>query len=349
MKQPKNKFKSFDQFGVEEKMGVPSGIVEIADKTGEYLMEILWDKGILDNQEFHKTYKCENPHPEFPVDAISLSVTHQLKPFMSKPISAEGSFDGTSLKIVDSKLLFEITVNTSISLMESVSTPPRELFSKVLEEIKGLFYHEFLHVYEEYKRTQKDKLNNMLRTKDFLYSSGASTINANNADNSEIPPEVSKFIFMIYASASFEVRARVSQVYPFIKDIANPHEREKVIKQTFQWQIAEALAKFNGEEYYKLLVKLGGSEDSVKRLVSNVSVVLLGLSKHQSAFLIKSVEGENVPSDDQERAVKRVESNLKNVTKETSRDPLQFFKHWQKKFNMEGNKALHKLGKLTTI
>jgi hypothetical protein len=348
MKEPKNsKFKSFSEFEIEEKMGVPSGIVKVADDVAEFVAKTIAGKGLLDNQRtYNKVFEVENPHPELPLKRINLKIEHQLLPMMNQPVVVEGNFVGDSM-VEDSEhfITVDMGVQSKLNLMFTVFETPNIVYRDFLTELQGLFYHELLHVYEDYHRTRKDKFNDMLHTRDFI---SASVSNMIRGSNPQIHPLINNFLFCVYASASFEVRARVSQVYPFIKDVTDYKDREKIIKDSFQWNIAVQLASFDAKEYVENLLKLmKGDESKLKGLTRNLEDAIKEGSMEYSKMLTSQIDS-TVSSEISSKVQDRIKGNAKSFEK-IDKDPLKFFTEWQKKFNREGEKAKRKLSKLVSI
>jgi len=347
MKEPKNRFRTYDEFDVEERMGVPAGIIQLSEDSAKFVMKAIAEKNVLEDTDlFKRNYRVENSHPEFPVELISLTISNQLVP-MNKEIVVEGSFNSSSLVIhEDGKIRFDIAVHLKIDLMFSISTKPEIILKRVLQEIESLFYHEFLHAYEDYKRSERSNFDRMYLSKDFLY---ALTSNLLSAQNPELSNELRKFLFLVYASASFEVRARIAQVYPFIKDITNQKDREKIIKSTDAWELAKDLKDFDASAFYETLLREAGDKNIILKVTKSLENAIKNVTVQKTGHFMQSIDASEISKEEVSRAKLKVEKNFSDIMKISGDDPEKFFSLWQKKFNSEGEKSIRKLSKMVSI
>ena len=340
--------KTLESF-LNEKMGVPSGIMDLANQCGEQIARKVIENDIFESGKFSVIYRFKEVHPEFPVVAVHIAAQQELKYFMHEDFRAEGSFDPEKTK-KGSNIELYIKANISVGSISPLEyMKNRKKFNDALiKEVQTLFFHEILHAYETYKRTQKNELNEMFTIKDFFTSDVATQLQRTLP---HLPSSVKKFFFLLYTSAAFEGRARTSQVYPLIKDIPNAHDREKVIVNTNEWMIANALTSFSGEEFYNTLKTITGDDhEQIQNFVNSLRNQIWDRGMHVIDSINTKLEKIGIESPNEKTAYieKQIHSGMHQIASLSS-SPRIFFKQWEKKFHFEGKKCKRKLSKLATI
>jgi hypothetical protein len=348
---------------LNESAGVPLSLVDLADNAGEYVFKTLKEKGLFDTiREFQKIFPGNRNIQEFPVERIDLRISQREANNLKKAYVAEGSYSPSSMKINDDGTVqFSFNINTSYN-EEFLDNNESEIMKLCLEEIQGLFYHELLHAYEDFKIRQKDSLKELMHDKQFIFSSVASAmVHKMTSRNAEIiksgtgadifDEHLISFIFYIYSSASFENRARITQTYAFIKNVNDPKDRETIVKNTQAWTLATQLEKFNGEKFYEYLVKRYG-EDPVKEVIYKITDKVndalgeISSERMETAF---SVINPRAQMDAVKKTLQSVNEHEEYYAKLSKKNPHAFIMYWSRKFNREGISAKRKLAKLTTL
>ena len=348
---------------LNESAGVPLSLVDLADNIGEYVFKTLKEKGLFDPiREFQKIFPGNKNIQEFPVERIDLRISQREMFALKKAYLAEGSYSPSSMQINDDGTVqFSFSINTSYN-DEFLDNNEAEIMKLCLEEIQSLFYHELLHAYEDFKIRQKDNLKELVHNKQFVFSSVASgMVQKMTAKNDEIKNSGSgadifdehliTFIYFIYASASFENRARITQTYAFVKNVTNPKDRETIVKNTQAWTLAEQLEKFNGQKFYEYLSSRYGEQpvkEVIYKITDKVNDALgeLNSERMEKAF---SMINPRAQMDAVRKTLNSVNEHEEYYTKLSKKNPHAFIMYWSRKFNREGKNAKRKLAKLTTL
>ena len=336
--------KSFDEYGLEEKMGVPAGIVKLADECGKFVSNSIIDNGIIDDQKFQKIFDVNESHGEFPVKRIDFRISHRVMKLSRNVVKIQGSYDSSTLTHGEN-VSFVIKVDSIIDGIYAVDYPT-EMHKKFVKELTSLMYHEFLHAYEDFTRGEKNKFDKLIDSRDFLSSSIASAILDKNPN---LHPVVNKLVWLIYATAGFESRARISQMYAFIKDVADPRDRETIIKNSRMWETATELSEFNAVAYHKDLLDLVNDDKSkVDEVIKSISNILSSNTIKLSELLISKIDNDkDVPVEQIKQIKNRIDDNVQHFSKKFT--VTQFLNYWERKFHSEGNKAKKKLSKMVVI
>lgn len=348
---------------LNESAGVPLSLIDLADSAGEYVFKMLREKGLFEpTNQFQKIFPGNKNILEFPVERIDLRISQSEVTSLKKAFISEGSYSPDSMKInEDGTVQFSFSIHASYN-DKFLDNNKAEIMKLCLEEIQGVFYHELLHAYEDFKIRQRDNLKELVNDKHFIFSSVASAIvQTMIAKNNEIVKSGSKagvvdahlidFIYYIYASASFENRARITQTYAFIKNITDAKDRETVVKNTHAWTLATQLEKFNGQKFYEYLSSRYG-EDTLKQTVYKITDKFndalgdLSSERIEKAF---SVINPGAQMEAVKKTLKAVNEHEDYYTKLSKKNPHAFIMYWSRKFNREGQSAKRKLAKLTTL
>lgn len=315
-----------------EHAGVPMLINSYVDEIGDYFKKT----------NFESTGHIFNftPKPDFPLKQVLLNFVFKVDSDADEN-EFEGSVDLLSLK-KDEKGNMSVSISVDI-------TSPTERYNKneITIGIKSVLEHELTHVYEDFKRKRKTPVGLAGSNDNFSAISAMNILKNNN-----LPPELSNFLFLMYAAASFEVSARVAQVYPFVKGVADPNKREAIIKKTMPWNIAERLAAFNFETFDKNF----SSQVSMQSIIHNIPTKQIFLNYFKSMEdILKNMSNEfslivfeklNVPEEDKVQVEKVLSSVSSHAGKILNKTPMAFFKYWERVFNKAGQKSKAKLLKI---
>lgn len=360
-----NKLKRYKDFGhVDEKMGVPSAIMPMADKVADILLDKLMAevRGVEDLGNNFETELVisgdEIGQATFPIDSIKFYAELIPHPGVMG-FDSTGAFDNGSFKMIDGKARFEISLKVILNMLSffmNLKNP--RMYRMMKEKIHSTLSHELTHAYESYKRlTSKNKAPKLSDTKQFIYDFVSNILRS----NSNLPDDIAQLLFLIYGSASYEVNARIPQMWSEIRDIKDPHDRLEFMKETHVWRLADNLANFNADELYEKMIKNVVSDDGPVSREEAVATLdrLFGQIEQQfiagNEIHIKDVMG-SILSDlgiypgnkDNERLIQTLKAHDKEYKKVSKMSALKFLKFWEKRFNKIGREFKHKLGKLTT-
>jgi hypothetical protein len=361
-----NRIKRYKDFGqVDEKMGVPSAIMPMADKVTEVLLDKLLAQ-VRGIEDLGNTFETEVEiagneigHATFPVDKMKFYARLVPHPGVLN-FDSTGAFDNESFKVKDGKASFDILVNIVVNMLTfflQLDNP--KLYKIMRDKMHSTISHELTHAYESYKRqTSKKKAPKLSDTKQFIYDMVSNLI----MNKGPLPEDISNLLFLIYCSASYEVNARIPQMWSEIRNIKDPHDRLDAIKESSIWTMANKLATFDADETYeRMLGNVVGDdgeavsrEESIKRLnnlfASLEEQFIVGNEQH-----IKDVMS-NILSDigifpgnrENEELIKTLKAHDNEYKKVSKLSAYRFLKFWEKRFNKIGRTFKHKLSKLTT-
>jgi hypothetical protein len=154
----------------------------------------------------------------------------------------------------DKAYLYDATLYFDIFLpFKTMKIKNREDLEELLEEYKfkrfiyGHIAHELTHSYEFLNRKISGKYEFGDRILNFL------VYLLKNHEITEISDDWEEFLNLIYLSLSFEVNARVSQVYLYVSDgeITDSDEFLKEVKDTEPWRDMTKLKDFDADDFYK--------------------------------------------------------------------------------------------------
>jgi hypothetical protein len=363
-------FEEFEQ-SLNEKAGVPKSIIPLAEDLSQKVFDAILKplKRGYGQAEIEEDFKYRKVLDEdFPITKATVSVTYQvvedLKNKFKRPeqydgLVVQGSYHGGK-NLKESSKGFEIHIDVELIIGDDfVEEKKYEDKEFMITKIEALFFHELLHAYEDVKRKSSHG-RQIADTSMQIYVASSSNMRRGFG----IPEPVSQFLFLVYAAAAFEVSARNSEIWPKIRKISDPREREKVIKQTEQWEIANMLEKFDHKKFLeelkeeidkinKLLSADGEDmidpDRAIRKMIRDMKRAYIEVSKD---LALKSLEKARNSSKisielDIEKLKERVEKNFDTI-RSISEDPQKFFKNWETRFHTMGRIAKRKMSKMTT-
>jgi len=202
--------------------------------------------------------------------------------------------------------------------------------------VEALLYHELTHVVEYYHRTVN---NSNLPGREHVWLGVGRESPKNHLE------EWDHLIFLIYLHSSFELNARISEIYGLMKGlkIKTKEEFADFLKSSRVWSYSNDLNDFNAEKYYDGIV----ITDELRSVVDE----RLGVSSSDndvkeyvlSALMGRWEEDYNEMSSESDKLYGTTLPKMKPSTLST---PMKFLKFWEKRFNKSGNKAIRKITKL---
>ena len=205
--------------------------------------------------------------------------------------------------------------------------------------VASLFFHELTHVVEYYNRVLS---NQNFPGREQMWLSAGRESPKNHLE------EWDHLIFLIYLHSSFELNARISEIYGLMKGLKIKTKKEFVnfLKSSRVWSYSNDLNDFKAEKYYKDIIikdelrsiveeRLGGSlsDNEVKDYTLN-------------ALMGRWEEDYNEMSSENE---KLYGTTLPKMKPSSLSSPTNFLKFWEKRFNRVGNKAIRKITKLYSL
>jgi len=260
------------------------------------------------------------------------------------------SFDTSETDMVDATfddgrtlpLLVGGTINIQINIPESSYENGSfiELYSSEIKPYaESIFFHELTHVYEFYKRilsnTSKPNFEQITNLTQMLNKMGA-------------VDDWDELMFMIYLHLSFELNARISEVYGLLRNkrISSKEEFIDFLKTSRAFSYAKRLNNFSAEKFIEefdvpqetidRIREYDGKKTSLdeiknvvlEQLIKNWSVTYEGFLKDFSA----------------DETIK-----IPNLSPKTISSPQNFLKFWEKRFNKAGHDSLRKISRLYSL
>lgn len=234
------------------------------------------------------------------------------------------------------------TINIELSIPES-SYENGDFVELYTTEIKpyaeAVLFHELTHVLEFYNRV----------------ISGAASLDFEQISNLTqmlnkmgAIDEWDELMFMIYLHLSFELNARVSEVYGLLrgKQITSKEEFIEFLKSSRAFSYAKRLKNFSSERFIKDLEipektinkirEYDGKETSIEEIKDIVLKQLINnWAETYQSFLSDFSADENL--------------KVPQLSPSVTSSPLNFLKFWEKRFNKAGEDSLRKISRLYSL
>ena len=260
------------------------------------------------------------------------------------------SFDTTDMDIRDATfddgttrpLLVGGTITIEISIPQSSydSATFVELFdTEIKPYVESVLFHELTHVYEFYNRL----LNSALDPSFENISSTSSMINKMG-----LVDDWDELMFLVYLHLSFELNARVSEVYGLIrnKNITSKEQFLEFLRTSRAFSYAKRLRNFKSETYYN---DFEVPEETIKRIreydgeetpIEEIKEIVLQQLVDNWVVSYKQLLDDF--SDDETLSVPTLPSTATS-------SPQKFLKFWEKRFNRAGEDSIRKISKLYSL
>ena len=205
--------------------------------------------------------------------------------------------------------------------------------------VEALLYHELTHVVEYYNRTVNSA---NLPSKEHVWLQAGIESPKNNIE------EWDHLIFLIYLHSSFELNARISEIYGLMKGLKIKTKKEfaDFLKSSRVWSYSNDLNDFNAEKYYNDITisdeLKSVVEERLGKPLSNNDVKEYALS----ALIERWEEDYNEMSSETDSLYG---TKLPKMKPSTLSSPINFFRFWEKRFNKAGNKSIRKITKLYAL
>ena len=211
---------------------------------------------------------------------------------------------------VHAKLQFEIYVNKSFD---------QSMIDELLYDLRDTITHELNHLYESYKRWEKNEKGTTNAVKSF-----AGTKNVNTPG--VIFEVYAKFLYFLYYSEPWEINANVQEAFSKISRMSFDE-----FKKTSQWEIANDMENYSADGLFDELVKTAENKDP-----ETVDYHIKNLHK----FYLKQYKKYN-------KAYKEAE-NIKDTVYKT-KNLLELFRKYEKRINLAGKKLKKNYTRLYAI
>ena len=239
-------------------------------------------------------------------------------------------------------LLVGGTINIEITIPQSSydNVSFVELFdSEIKPYVEAVLFHELTHVYEFYNRL----LNSSLDPSFENVSSTASMLNKMG-----LVDDWDELMFLVYLHLSFELNARVSEVYGLIrnKKIKSKEEFIDFLKTSRAFSYAKRLRNFKASKYYedfevpKETVERVRQYDGKDTPIEEIKEIVL--KQLVDNWIISYKDLLNDFSDDENLSIP-------NIPPKVTSSPKNFLNFWKKRFNSAGEDSIRKISKLYSL
>lgn len=320
--------------------------------TGSELMDMLMkDMGFSDTKDFVNSKEFQ----DLPIWRPSLNVTIMAIP--KKLLNQHEDIMSASVGLMpDQKFsnIGKIKVLPNLELEFNLSVEKEGISNKDINELEETISHELLHVYQKI---------NQLKSGGESHFGPETTLNAltNNQHFKEINIDWwSKFLHLIYLHLSFEINARVTQLYHRLKnkDIKTSEDFVLELKKSNVWKQMEMLESFNAEDFINEF-ELPDDDNNpsnplafLHNLFKDSHYKSLGVDIESKEATIKSLI--NLWDQILSVGVKAmgnigVNITMEKVPQKAKEDPYMFFKFFEDRFHKKAEtwkRKMYKIGAL---
>jgi len=257
------------------------------------------------------------------------------------------SFDTTNVNLIDAafddgKTLpilvggkIEIQINIPESSYDNGSFV--ELYnSEIKPYAESIFFHELTHVYEFYKRL----LSNSAKPNFEQVSNLTQMLNRLGSVD-----DWDELMFMIYLHLSFELNARISEVYGLLrnKNITSKEEFVEFLKTSRAFSYAKRLNNFSVERFMDDFDVPQETIDSVREYDGKKT----SIEEIKHIVLDQLIQNWSVTYEDFLKDFSADETiKIPQLSKKVISSPKNFLKFWEKRFNKAGHDSLRKISRL---
>jgi len=257
------------------------------------------------------------------------------------------SFDTSEIDLVDATfddgktlpLLVGGTINMRINIPESSYENGSfvELYSSEIKPYaESIFFHELTHVYEFYKRI----LSNTAQPNFEQLTNLTQMFNKLGAID-----EWDELMFMIYLHLSFELNARISEVYGLLrnKNITSKEDFIEFLKTSRAFSYAKRLNNFSAE---KFIEDLDIPQETIDR-IREYDGKKTSIEEIKDVVLSQLIQNWSITYEDFLKDFSADENiKIPSLSPKTTSTPLNFLKFWEKRFNKAGHDSLRKISRL---
>ena len=202
--------------------------------------------------------------------------------------------------------------------------------------VESVLFHELTHVYEFYKRilsnSAKPDFEQVANLSQMLNKMGA-------------VDDWDELMFLIYLHLSFELNARVAEVYGLIrnKNIKSKEEFVEFLKSSRAWSYAKRLNNFTVESFIKDFDVPQATIDKIREYDGKET----SIEEIKDVVLSQLIQNWSVTYQDFLKDFSADETlKIPELSPHITSSPKNFLKFWQKRFNKAGEDSLRKISRL---
>ena len=292
---------------------------------------------------------------DFPLAEPSMVVTIKIVPDNEIKSGDDyidnASFDTSNLDIhtatfddgVTLPLFVGGTINVELKIPQSDydnGTMVNLYTSDISPYLDSILFHEFTHVYEFYNRILSDSAKPNSEQMWNLVSRAAK-VGVDDWD---------ELMFLIYLHLSFEMNARVSEIYGLLKrkKISSKDEFLDELNDSRVWSYANRLRNFSTEKFLsdfevpKSVIDNVRKYDEKETSIDEIkNEVLNDLIENWSSWYEMFLGDFSKDGGDEEHEIPKLDPKITS-------SPEKFLKFWEKRFNRAGEDSIRKISKLYT-
>lgn len=165
------------------------------------------------------------------------------------------------------------------------------------------------------------------------------------------------FLNLVYLHLSFEINARVNELYYLLKDtVKTKEEFLKKLKNSEMWRQVDSLEKFDAKEYIKKFkypkVNFESPLEMLSTLQTSVELAKRGVdigSKDKVLTSLIKLWDKTIQVGVQELDKMGVNIPMEKVPKKAKENPYEFFKFFEKRFHKKAKTWKRKLYRLASL
>jgi hypothetical protein len=340
----------------EGKVGVDGEPIRILKTTSEIPKTLPLIKkwfGVSSNKELlnHEDFKklpLWNPHVVTEIMIIPDEVFEEFK----KSNQYEASFGVDSnnedlTQIGEHKVLSKVILKLDVVM--SVRDAEKGNYDTLIRFAKPTMAHELTHAYQKY-RMYTNNVKDGFGKEDVL-NSVVGMEKETGGKIGMLTQEWNDLTYLIYLHLSFEINARVTQLYYELKEkgVKTKEDIIKGIKESSLWEMMDLLKNFSSEKFidnhmdvdpmFNLMIndRQVGSGEEPTEFKSKEDIL---------KFYIKQWDEEIADYAEYTKHVGRPASIMSSVPKRALEDPRVFLKFWEDRFHKKGEQYRRKLLKV---
>lgn len=221
---------------------------------------------------------------------------------------------------------------------------PEDFLNGLKGVLKTIIMHELLHGYQSYQQLKS------IGKPHFGKETALSSLTQNQLLK-DVGGEMWKnFLNLVYLHLSFEINARVSQLYQEMvnKGVKTKKDFLRVLKKSSVWEEMKSLEEFDTEDF------LNSFEHTIKKTNNpfiDLMNILFGKKKSSEETLKNAIRAWDGTLSVFVSVMKKrgIDVNMDAVPQKAKENPYYFFKFFEKRFHKKAEKFKRKLYKLASI
>jgi hypothetical protein len=285
-----------------------------------------------------------------PNDMLEYSITQE-----GYQLNASIETDPANLKItkLGKNVAFPGLTITFDPILPDTEKLSEEIKKTISKKLKPVIAHELLHGYQQYMQIKGGGKTH------FGPEAILNSLVKNPLVQDEVLKDWNDFLHLVYLHLSFEVNARVTELYYEMKEegVETKEDFIRVLKNTHIWDEVNRLKKFNAEEYIEnfKIPGMGGDNlfDMIHSLGDRLMLSSKGIDTEDKESTLKSlikIWDAVVTMGSKAFELKYgLKIPMSKVPQSAKEDPYKFFQFFEKRFHKKAKDFERKLYKVASI